>query len=85
MTEALYSMLRASGPEIRLPGRILAGLLLGNDRYRPSGRPNAGGRADFEVVPTRIRPKSGSEYRFPARKHYNTNAEVLGPWMSPTA
>ncbi len=35
-----YSMLRnsASGPEIGLPGRILAGLLPGKNRNRPSGR-----------------------------------------------
>ena len=35
-----------------------------------SGRPNAGRRADVHVFPTRIRPKSSSEDRFPARKHY---------------
>ncbi len=28
-----------------------------------------GRRADFEAFPTRIRPKSGPEARFPARKH----------------
>ncbi len=44
----------ASGPEIYLPGRISAGLY--------SGKP--------ENRPTRIRPKSGLEARFPARKHY---------------
>jgi hypothetical protein len=32
----------ASGPEICLPGRILAGLLPGKHRNRPSGRPKAG-------------------------------------------
>ncbi len=37
----IYSMLRnsASGPETGLPGRILAGLLPGKHRHRPSGRP----------------------------------------------
>ncbi len=36
-----YSMLRnsASGAEIGLPGRILAGLLPGKNRNRPFGRP----------------------------------------------
>ncbi len=46
-----YSMLRnnASGPEIGLPGRILAGLQPGKHRNQPSGRPSAGGRADFAI------------------------------------
>jgi hypothetical protein len=40
-----YFMLRnnASGPEIGLPGRILAGLLPGKHRSRPSGGPSAEG------------------------------------------
>ncbi len=33
-------------------------------------RPKAGRRADFEVFQIRIRPKSGLEAHFPARKHY---------------
>ncbi len=67
-----YSMLRntASGLEIRLPGRILAGLLHGKHRNRPSGRPSAGRRADFGAFPVAVRPKSGPEVRFPAQKHY---------------
>ncbi len=60
----------ASGPEIGLLGRILAGLLPGKHRNRPSGRPKAGRRADFGVFPVAIRPKSDPEGRFPARKHY---------------
>ena len=32
-------------------------------------RPSAGRKADFEALPIRIRPKSGPEARFPARKH----------------
>ncbi len=40
-----------SGPEIGLPGRILAGLLPGEDRDRPSDRPSAGRRADFGAFP----------------------------------
>ncbi len=57
-----YSMLRnnASGPEIGLPGRILAGLLPEKHQNRPSGRPKAGRRADFGTFPgsspARIRP-----------------------------
>jgi hypothetical protein len=41
---AKYPMLRnsVSGPEIGLPGRILAGLLPGEHRHRPSGRPSDG-------------------------------------------
>jgi hypothetical protein len=37
----------ASGPEIGLPGRILAGLLPGKHEIRPSGRPKAGRRPIF--------------------------------------
>ncbi len=39
--KTMYSMLRnsASGPEIGLPGRLLAGLLPGNHQNRPSGEP----------------------------------------------
>ena len=67
-----YSMLRnsASGPEIGLPGRILAGLLPGKHRNWPSGRPSAGRRADFGAFPVAVRPKSGPEGRCTARKHY---------------
>ncbi len=32
--------------------------------------PKAGQRADFEGIPARIRPKSGPEDQFPARKRY---------------
>ncbi len=35
-----------------------------------AGRPSAGRRADFEAFPIRIRPKSGPQGRFPARKGY---------------
>ena len=68
----MYSMLRnnASGPEIGLPGRILAGLLPEKHRNRPSGRPSAGRRADFGAFPVAVRPQSGPEGRFTARKHY---------------
>jgi hypothetical protein len=54
----LYSMLRnsASGPEIKLPGRILDGRLPGKNRNRPSGRPKAGRRGDFGVFPVAVRP-----------------------------
>ncbi len=68
----IYSMLRnnASGPEIGIPDRISAGFLSGKHQIRPFGRPKASRRADFDAFPTRIRPKSGPEVRFPARKHY---------------
>ncbi len=70
--QTCYSILRniASGPEIGLPGRILAGLLPGRHQNRPSGRPMAGRRADFGSFPVAVRPKSGPEGRFPARQHY---------------
>ncbi len=66
-----YSVLRnnASWLVIGLPGRILAGLLPGNHRNGPSGRPKAGDRADVGVFPVAVRPKSGPEGRFTARKH----------------
>ncbi len=51
-------------------GPILAGLLPGTYRNRPSGRPKAGRRADFNAFPVAVRPKSGPEGRFTARKHY---------------
>jgi hypothetical protein len=60
----------ASGREIGLPGWISRGDYSGHPHTRPSGRPLAGRRADFEALPTRIRPKSGPEARFPARKQY---------------
>ncbi len=53
----------ASRPEIGLPGRILAGVLPGRHRNRPSGRPKAGRRGDFGVFPVAVRPKSGPEAR----------------------
>jgi hypothetical protein len=67
-----YSMLHniASGPEIGLPGRILSGMLPGMHRHRSSDRPSACRRADFGAFPVAVRPKSGPEGRFPARKHY---------------
>ena len=45
------------------------------DCYREStelalGRPSAGRRADFGAFPVAVRPQSGPEGRFPARKHY---------------
>ncbi len=68
-----YSMLRntASGPEIGLPGLILAGLLPGKNRKRPSGRPSAGRRADFGAFPVaKVQQTYGQEGGFPARRHY---------------
>ncbi len=68
----LYFLLRnnASGPEISLPGRILAALPSGKHRNRPSGRPKAGRRAYFGISPVAARPKSSPEGGFPARMHY---------------
>ncbi len=65
---SVYFMLRnsASGPEIGLPGRILAGLL--PRKYQ--NRPSCGRRADFGVFPVAVRLTSGPEGQFPGRKHY---------------
>ncbi len=59
----IYSMLRnsASGSEIGLLGRILAGLLPGKHQNRPSGRPKASRSTDFGAFPAAVRPKSGPE------------------------
>ena len=67
-----YSMLHnsASGPEIGLPGWILAGLPPERHQNRPSGRPKAGRRADFYVFPVAVRPKCIPEGRCLDRKHY---------------
>jgi hypothetical protein len=54
----------ASVPDIGFPGRISAGKF----QIRPSGRPVAGRRVDFEAFPIRIWPKSGPETRSPARQ-----------------
>ncbi len=52
----------ASGPDF---GRILIG-----KTSKAVLRPVKGRRADFEALPMRIRPTSGPEARFPARKPY---------------
>ena len=57
-----YAIVSASGTEIGLPGRILAGLLLGRNRNGPSGRPKAGRSADFGAFPVAVRPKSDPEH-----------------------
>jgi hypothetical protein len=67
---ALALVCKASGPEMGLPGRIAAGVLIG--KTSKSDRPKAGRRADFEALPTGIRPKSGPEARVPARKHWGS-------------
>jgi hypothetical protein len=66
-----FLMLRktASGPEIVLRGWSSAGFESGTPQNRPPGLPKAGRRADSEVFPIRIRPKSGPEDLAPARKH----------------
>ena len=47
-----------SGPEIGLPGQILAGLLPGKRRNRPSGRPEGRFRCLPGSSPAKIRPGS---------------------------
>ena len=65
----------ASGPSIGLPGWILAGLLPGKHRNRPSGRPKAGRRADFVLSPEgRFRCFPGSS---PAK--IRTGRPISGP------
>ena len=46
----------ASGPDIGLPGRILAGLLLGKHRHGPSGRPKGRFLCFPGSSPAKIRP-----------------------------
>ncbi len=61
-----YSVMQYfSGPEIGLPGRIVAGLLPAKNRSRPSGR-----RFDFRASPVAVRPKSGPEGRLTDRRHW---------------
>ncbi len=70
----------ASGPEVGLPGRISAGFQSGRPQNRPSRRPKAVRRGEFEVFRIRIRPKSSPEARFPAPKHYRvTSSNTVGP------
>ncbi len=57
-----------------------AGLQLGKLQNRPSGLPPAGRRADFDVSPIRIRPKSAPEGRLPALKHYCITSGTT-PWI----
>ncbi len=62
----MYSMLHNNppGPEIGLPGRMLAGLLPGTHRNRLSGRLKAGRRADFGSFPVPGRPKAARKADF---------------------
>ncbi len=53
---------RASGPDF---SRILI-----RKASKSALRPKAGRRADLDVFPTRIRPRSGPEAQYPARKYY---------------
>ena len=52
---------RASGPELDLPGRMSAGFWSAEIQNPPTGRPEG----PFEAFPTRIRPNSSPEARFP--------------------
>ncbi len=80
-----YSMLRysASGLEIGLLGRILAGLLPGKHQNRPSGRPSAGRKAAFGAFPVAVRPKSGPKSRVQARLCYSVWKVQSGPRSRP--
>ncbi len=73
----------ASGPEIGLPGRILAGLLPGKHRNRPSRRPSAGRRANLGALPVAVRPKSGPEGRCQTRKHCCVTFNIPLSWGHP--
>ncbi len=61
----------------RVSGRILIGEIL--KIAPPAGRWPAGGPILFDVLPTRIRPKSGPETRCPTRKHYCATSGVENP------
>jgi hypothetical protein len=67
----------ASGSEIGLPGRILAGLLPGKHQNRPSGWPTAGRRADFGAFPVAVQPKSSPEVRFTAPEALLRNIKYM--------
>ncbi len=69
-TRGLYVMQQCFWPGNRSSGPDVGRTLIGKPSNRPSGRPSAGRRADFEAFPSRVRPKSGPEARCPARKHY---------------
>jgi hypothetical protein len=56
---------------------MLAGLLSGRSRNRPSGRPSADRRADFGAFTVAVQPKSSPEGRFPSRKALLRNIEHL--------
>ncbi len=71
--ELLFYGLAPPGRKIGLPSRIWAGFFSEKHKNRPSGRPKAGRRPDSEALPTRIRPASSPEARFPVRKHYCEN------------
>ncbi len=71
----------ASGPEIWILGRIRAGFWSGEPQDRPFGRPSAGPRAAFKILPIRIRPKSGPGARFPARKHHCIIGWLVLRWL----
>jgi hypothetical protein len=76
-----YPMLpnRASGPG-RKPGfraRSRPDSSRIKPQSRPSGRPSAGRRADSQAFPMRVRPKSGPDALFPARKHYSCWAPAV--------
>jgi hypothetical protein len=45
---------------------------------------SAGRRADFEVFPTRVRPKSGPEARFPVRKQSCVTSSGTRPLLLPS-
>ncbi len=86
-----YSMFRnnASGPEIGLPGRILAGLLPGEHRNQFSDWPKAGRRADFVDFPAAFRIPNSHEIvlelvcgtEFWCNRHCRTSPVVLeGFW-----
>ncbi len=80
-----YSILRnsASRPEIGLPGRISAVFCSRTHQNRPSGRPKAVRRANFDVIPVGIRPNA-----YPKDRTSGPEALLLSigyPFVAPRA
>ncbi len=62
-----------SGPELGLPGRVLVAV-----RENTEIRLRAGRTADVGAFPVAVRPKSGPEGRFTARKQYYVTRSHFG-------
>ncbi len=53
----IYYAIVLPGRQPGFPGRVSAGCQSGKLQNRPSSRPSAGGRADFDGFPIKVQPK----------------------------